>query len=170
MSSARSKGFANDNRAAFQPFGLERHSYIGQTLAYAEMRLILTKLFFTLGRGYLLSTCLSDCDLHSAYGGFNHHIALGLYGSGEFFDAINHSSIMGIVMHYSTCKARALFFMYWIQPVGIPFLVCGLLYSRAITNTRATQRRNLNTFIPTLVATIGEAGRHEHAEYQAAQG
>jgi cytochrome P450 len=47
MSSAHSKDFANDNRAAFQPFGLGRHSCIGQTLAYAEMRLILARLFFT---------------------------------------------------------------------------------------------------------------------------
>ena len=49
MSSAHSKDFANDNRAAFQPFGLGRHSCIGQTLAYAEMRLILARLFFTFG-------------------------------------------------------------------------------------------------------------------------
>ena len=47
MSSAQSKDFANDNRAAFQPFGLGRHTCIGQTLAYAEMRLILARLFFT---------------------------------------------------------------------------------------------------------------------------
>src|SRR4051794_3394673 len=47
MSSTHSKDFANDNRAAFQPFGLGRHNCIGQALAYAEMRLILARLFFT---------------------------------------------------------------------------------------------------------------------------
>jgi hypothetical protein len=47
MLSAHSKDFANDNRATFQPFGVGGHSRIGQTLAYAEMRLILARLFFT---------------------------------------------------------------------------------------------------------------------------
>ena len=41
-----SEGFAKDNKAAFQPFGLGRHGCIGQTLAYAEMRLILARLLF----------------------------------------------------------------------------------------------------------------------------
>jgi cytochrome P450 len=49
MSSAHSEDFANDNRAAFQPFELECHSCIGQILACAEMRLILARLFFTFG-------------------------------------------------------------------------------------------------------------------------
>jgi len=40
MSSAHSEDFANDSRAAFQPFELECHSCIGQILACVEMRLI----------------------------------------------------------------------------------------------------------------------------------
>jgi cytochrome P450 len=47
LSSASSEGFAKDNKAAFQPFGLGRHACIGQSLAYAEMRLILARIFFT---------------------------------------------------------------------------------------------------------------------------
>lgn len=46
MSSAHSKGFANGNKPAFQPFGLERHSCIGQTLRMQRFALILAKLFF----------------------------------------------------------------------------------------------------------------------------
>ena len=46
LSSASSEDFAKDNRAIFQPFGLGRHSCIGQSLAYAEMRLILARLLF----------------------------------------------------------------------------------------------------------------------------
>ena len=38
--------FANDKKSAFQPFGIGRHSCIGQTLAYAEMRLILARLLY----------------------------------------------------------------------------------------------------------------------------
>jgi cytochrome P450 len=37
---------AHDNFSAFQPFQLGRHSCIGQSLAYAEMRLILARLIF----------------------------------------------------------------------------------------------------------------------------
>jgi cytochrome P450 len=46
MPSVSSDGFAKDDKAAFQPFGLGRHTCIGQSLAYAEMRLILARLFF----------------------------------------------------------------------------------------------------------------------------
>lgn len=35
-----------DNLSAFQPFLLGRHSCIGQSLAYAEMRLILARLIY----------------------------------------------------------------------------------------------------------------------------
>lgn len=44
--SESSKEFADDSMSAFQPFSIGRHSCIGQSLAYAEMRLILAKLFF----------------------------------------------------------------------------------------------------------------------------
>lgn len=37
---------AKDDTAAFQPFGLGRHSCIGMKLAYAEMRLILARLLY----------------------------------------------------------------------------------------------------------------------------
>lgn len=46
LPAASSEGFTKDNKAAFQPFGLGRHACIGQSLAYAEMRLILARLFF----------------------------------------------------------------------------------------------------------------------------
>ena len=35
-----------DKKSAYQPFGIGRHACIGQSLAYAEMRLILARLFF----------------------------------------------------------------------------------------------------------------------------
>jgi cytochrome P450 len=35
-----------DNLSAFQPFQLGRHSCIGQSLAYAEMRLVLARLIY----------------------------------------------------------------------------------------------------------------------------
>lgn len=37
---------STDDLSAFQPFQLGRHSCIGQSLAYAEMRLILARLMF----------------------------------------------------------------------------------------------------------------------------
>lgn len=46
LSSASSEGLAKDKKVAFQPFGLGRHACIGQSLAYAEMRLVLARLFF----------------------------------------------------------------------------------------------------------------------------
>jgi cytochrome P450 len=37
---------AADNLSAFQPFSLGRHSCIGQSLAYAEMRLVIARLIY----------------------------------------------------------------------------------------------------------------------------
>jgi hypothetical protein len=45
LPSASSEGFTRDNKAAFQPLGLGRHACICQSLACAEMRLILARLF-----------------------------------------------------------------------------------------------------------------------------
>lgn len=38
--------FAEDDKAAFQPFSLGTRNCIGKNLAYAEMRLILAKLLY----------------------------------------------------------------------------------------------------------------------------
>ena len=38
--------FANDDRAALQPFSVGTRNCIGRNLAYAEMRLILAKMLF----------------------------------------------------------------------------------------------------------------------------
>ncbi|KAJ5185209.1 Cytochrome monooxygenase lcsI [Penicillium cf. griseofulvum] len=44
---SRDKCFESDNRAAFQPFSLGPRNCLGRNLAYAEMRLIATKLFWS---------------------------------------------------------------------------------------------------------------------------
>lgn len=38
--------FANDDKAAFQPFSIGNRNCIGKNLAYAEMRLILAKVIY----------------------------------------------------------------------------------------------------------------------------
>ena len=46
MPTEKSDEFVDDKKSAFNPFSIGRHNCIGQTLAYAEMRLILARLVY----------------------------------------------------------------------------------------------------------------------------